>query len=211
VTGARTHPQPTGDTLHPDQQRDGWMRGYIEGHEAGAAVSAITADVVRRLQAQAWDDGYDQGYTDGYQQSRNETGQIIADLAVQHAEIAEAFARFEKVAREQRIADRIAEMERTAQAQHQRWGTQEWAGLESGATLPSADWVPDTTVLSETARRALAAARHPVLHSWAEVRAAVDERTWHRILHDLNATTRAQAIQQTSVSGSARSVGAEAA
>lgn len=194
-----TAPQANGPTL--DATQDNWMRGYLEGHETGATASRITTDTIRELEATAWDDGYDQGRHDGYQAAHAETADIITDLSTQHAEIDMAFRHFSHANREQRIQQRIQDMEASAARLHTELGTTGWAGLDNGAQLPSADWAPDTTKLRAEADRAIAAAPTPALTNWAAVRAYVDDRVWGRILGDLHPATRRQAIAQAGGAG----------
>jgi hypothetical protein len=215
VTDPHTHPAPTDEAPQPSlEQRDEWMRGYLQGHETGAATSTITAATVRQLQAQAWDDGYDQGHTEGRATERANTARTLADLAGQHTDIADAFSRISRTTHNQHVANRLHQMERAADDHRRRHGTTEWAGTTNGATPPSADWVPDISALTKKAEQARAAAPTPVLHTWADVRAAVDDRTWHRILADLTAATRTKTLQQTSHTTGAdlgRATGTEAA
>jgi hypothetical protein len=215
VTDTHTRPAPTDEAPQPSlEQRDAWMRGYLQGHETGAAASTITATTVRQLQAQAWDDGYDHGHTEGRAAERANTTQTLADLAGQHTDIADAFTRISRTTHSQHVANRLHQMQRAADDHHQRHGTTEWAGTANGATPPSADWVPDTNALTKQAEQARAAAPTPALQTWAHVRTAADDRTWHRILADLTAATRAKALRQTSHTTCAdlgRTTGTEAA
>lgn len=129
----------TADDPQPKPQRDAWMRGYIQGHETGAAASTITADIVRELEAVAWDDGYDRGRTDGDTAARADIAQTLADLTEQHAELAAAWRTIGRLTHGQRVAQRLAAMEALA--------ITNWPGLDNGGVLPSADWARDTTAL----------------------------------------------------------------
>lgn len=46
----------------------------------------------------------------------------------------------ERPSYEERVAERVRQLERQAVIDHQRWGTRPFAGLENGAELPRADW-----------------------------------------------------------------------
>lgn len=177
------------------------MRGYIQGHETGAAASSITADIVRELQADAWNLGHHAGADDAATSQREDIADVISDLAARYADIDTGFKRLAYATREQRITRELADMEAVADRIHATTGTQPWAGLENGAILPSADWVPDTTELARKAAEAAADAPNPVLTNWADVRAYVDDRTWNRILGDLQPATRAEAIRQAGSQG----------
>lgn len=83
-------------------------------------------------------------YADGYQQA-------CVDIAARHAELAATWRATGRTTYEQRIAQRIADMAATAARDHALHGTQEWAGLEHGAVLPSADWNTHTTTIREAA------------------------------------------------------------
>lgn len=124
---------------HPKPQRDAWMRGYIQGHETGAAASTITADIVRELEATAWDDGYDRGRTDGDAAARADIAQTLADLTEQHAELAATWRTIGRLTHGERVAQRVAAMEKLA--------ITNWPGLDNGGVLPSANWARDTSTL----------------------------------------------------------------
>lgn len=64
----------------------------------------------------------------------------VEDIAVRRVELSLAWARTAHTLHRDRVAERTAEMAATAAAHHAQHGTTEWAGLEHGATLPSADW-----------------------------------------------------------------------
>lgn len=78
---------------------------------------------------------------DGYQAA-------VADVAERHAELAVTWRAIGHLSYEQRVAGRAEEMAAVAREQHVRYGTQEWAGLDNGATLPSVDWHPAPATLS---------------------------------------------------------------
>jgi hypothetical protein len=91
--------------------------------------------------------------------------------------------------------EEIAGMEANAAKLHAEIGTTAWDGLDNSAKLPSADWVPDTSALRIAAERALNQAPTPALRTWAEVRAAVTDAEWNRILGDLRAGPNGQREQ----------------
>lgn len=71
----------------------------------------------------------------------------LADIAERRAELATTWARTAHVLYRDRTAQRLAEMEASAAALHTHLGTTEWAGLNNGATLPTADWGTTTRAL----------------------------------------------------------------
>lgn len=74
---------------------------------------------------------------DGYQQA-------CEDIAAGHAELAAVWRATGRPGYEQRVAQRIAAMAAVAARDHALYGTTEWAGLEHGAELPTADWDTST-------------------------------------------------------------------
>lgn len=138
----------TAGNPHP-QQRDAWMRGYIHGHETGAAASTVAADIVRELEATAWDDGYDHGRTDGDAAARADIAQTLADLTEQHAELAATWRTVGRLTHGQRVAQRLAAMEALA--------ITNWPGLDNGGVLPSADWPRDLPIRRDRNARTEAA------------------------------------------------------
>jgi hypothetical protein len=134
------------------------MRGYLTGHETGAAASSATAQTIRDLQADAWNLGYTAGQHDATTEHVHNIAQTISDLAARYADIDIGFKQLAHATREQRIAREVADMQAAADRTHTATGTQSWAGLEHGAELPSADWMLDTTELTRNAVLALTAA-----------------------------------------------------
>lgn len=64
----------------------------------------------------------------------------VEDIAVRRVELSLAWARTAHQLYRDRVTERTAEMAATAAAHHAQHGTSEWAGLDNGATLPTADW-----------------------------------------------------------------------
>lgn len=173
---------------HLAEIADAYVRGYVEGHEQGTAEGTAITGTVRQLLADAWAAGYDTGNRDGHAETRADTAQIITDLAVSHAEIADAWEHFGRTTREQRIAADMAQMQDNARRLHEQIGTSEWAGLDNAAQLPPAHWEPSPGHLADLktkADQALALAPHPVLTNWADVYTYVNGPAWNRILRDL--------------------------
>lgn len=77
-----------------------------------------------------------------------------ADIAGRHAELAAVWKATGRASYQQKVAERIAGMEACAAAWHAQHGTREWAGLDNGATLPSADWHTTTVTTIHHGRAA---------------------------------------------------------
>lgn len=99
---------------------------FVPALEPPSPVPLIALHEVAEYEAEcAWHDGYVAALT---------------DVAERHVELAHTWARAGQRRYEERVADRIAEMTATANAQHAQHGTTEWVGLDNGGVLPSADW-----------------------------------------------------------------------